>query len=297
MDSDRENNINCAELENIAIKRQSSFNVGKYCDAYFRRPWHYHPEFEILLITKGFGTRMTGDHFEPFEEGDLILLGGNLPHAWISDAHFLKEDNNDVCESIFIQFRKSVFGTHFIDMPEMESIRTILTKAERGLKIEGNNKTEITKHMLSLEKQSPLEQMLTLIRILDLMHQSEYKILASNNYAQRGIFKSPKMTKAHNYIMQNFKHEIDINSCAQHLGMTTPSFCRFFKKQSNVTFSVYLNYMRINFAQKLLRKTELPIKEIAFECGYVSVVYFNQKYKKMTDLSPREFRRNQICPK
>jgi AraC-like DNA-binding protein len=292
MGTKRENMVISAELENIEIKQKTSFNVGTYHDSFFRRSWHYHPEFEFLLITKGYGTRMTGDHFEKFQEGDLVLLGGNLPHAWISDPHFLEKKNNDVCESIFIQFRKSVFGTHFIDMPEMESIRTILQKAERGIKILGTNKAEITRQMLSLKNQSPLEQMLTLIRILDLTHRSEYEILASNNYTQRGIFKSEKMTKTHNYLMQNFKNEIDVNTCAEHVEMTTSSFCRFFKKHTNVTFSVYLNYLRINFAQQLLRKTELPIKVIAYECGYTSVVYFNQKYKKMTGVSPSEYREN-----
>lgn len=292
MEVKRENTILSAELENINIGQRSSFNVGKYSDAYFKRPWHYHPEYELLLITKGYGTRMVGDHFESFEEGDLILLGGNLPHAWISDPNFMKEGTTEICESIYIQFRKSVFGTHFIDMPEMYSIRTVLQKAERGLKILGKQKEIVSNQLLKLEELSPLEQMLSLIRMLDQIQKAEYIILASSNYAQRGIFKSDKMTKAHNYIMQNFKHEIDVNDCAGYIGMTTSSFCRFFKKHTNVTFSIYLNYLRINLAQKLLRNTKMPIKEIAFECGYISIVYFNQKFKKLTGVSPGEFRKS-----
>lgn len=163
-------------------------------------------------------------------------------------------------------------------------------KANRGLKVEGKYKDEIIAQMLLVEYQSPLEQMLTLIRILDMIQKSDYCILATNNYKQRGIFKSDKMTKAHNFIMQNFKHELDVNACAEHVGMTTTSFCRFFKKHSNVTFSVYLNYLRINLSQKLLRNTQMPIKEIAFECGYESIVYFNQKFKKLTGVSPKKYR-------
>lgn len=290
MNIKRENIILSAELENIAVQVKSSFNVGNYRDKYFKRPWHYHPEFEIILITRGYGTRMVGDHFEKFEVGDLVLLGGNLPHAWISDPHFLKADNDDTCESIYIQFKKNVFGTQFIDMPEMESIRNILKKAECGVKILGVHRDEITQQLININTYSPLSQLLTLIRLLDLIHKTEYIILASGNYAQRGIFKSKKMTKAHNYMMENFKHELDINECALHIGMTASSFCRFFKKQTNVTFSVYLNYLRINFAQKLLRNTDMAIKEIGYECGYSSIVYFNQKFKKLTGVSPGDFR-------
>ena len=290
MSSERKNIISSAELESIAIHQKSSINVGVYQDAYFRRGWHYHPEFELLLITKGYGTRMVGDHFEQFREGDLVLLGGNLPHAWVSDPHFLKEDNNDECESIYVQFRKSVFGTHFIDMPELAGLRVVLAKAQQGLRISGTQKEQIIDRMRIISEQSPIEQLLTLIRMLDLVFHSDYEILASRNYMQQGIFKSKKMTDIHNYMIQNFKNDIDVNSCAEHIGMTVTSLCRFFKKETNVTFSVYLNYLRINFAQKLIRKTDLPMKEIAFQCGYTSVVYFNQKFKKLTGISPREYK-------
>jgi len=292
MEGIREKSALSAERENISISERSSFYVGTYRDSFFRRSWHYHPEYELLLITKGFGTRMVGDHFEEFAEGDLVLLGGNLPHAWISDRHFEKSAESDACESIYIQFRKSVFGTHFIDIPEMESIRIVLDKAERGLKITGKQKDDIRKEMLELNRKTPLEQLLVLIRLLDLIQKSDYQLLASKSYCQQGIFHSDKMTQAHKYIMQHFKREINVNDCAAHIGMTTTSFCRFFKKQTNVTFSVYLNYLRINLAQKFLRQTTMPVKEIAFECGFDSVVYFNQKFKLLTGRSPGDYRKS-----
>jgi len=95
MEVKRENYVLSAELEKVEILKNSSFYVGRFEDVSFKRLWHYHPEFEILLITKGYGTRMVGDSFEKFEAGDLVLLGGNLPHSWISDPHFSKVENND----------------------------------------------------------------------------------------------------------------------------------------------------------------------------------------------------------
>ncbi|WP_066631447.1 AraC family transcriptional regulator [Labilibacter marinus] len=291
MSSKGANNIVSAEPEKIEVSQNTSIKIGKYQSHYFTRPWHYHPEFELLLITKGYGTRMVGDHFEPFEEGDIVLLGGNLPHAWISAPHFF-EDNEDTCESIYIQFKKTIFGSQFIDIPELASVRNILAKAQRGLKINGHLKAEISALVHYTILQSPIDQLITLIKVLDMIQYSDYQLLASDNYLSSKVsFKSKKMSKVHNYIMQHFKEEIDINSCASLVKMTPSSFCRFFKKQTNVTFSVYLHYIRINFAQKLLINTELPIKEIGFECGYVSIIYFNQKFKTTTGLSPNEFRK------
>jgi AraC-like DNA-binding protein len=47
-------------------------------------------------------------------------------------------------------------------------------------------------------------------------------------------------------------------------------------------------------AQKLLRKTSIPIKEIAYECGFTSVVYFNQRFKKLSGMSPGQYRKHQV---
>lgn len=290
MSEKSKNNISSAELENIQISQNTSFKIGEYENGHFSRPLHYHPEFEILMINKGFGTRMVGDNFEPFEEGDLVLLGGNLPHAWISDSSFI--DNNETCASIYIQFQKNIFVSPFIDIPEMRNVQAILKKAERGVKVEGIYKKQIAEMMLQIKEKPSLERLLSLISILDLIFRTENRALASYAYIKEQVhFQSPKMTKVHNYIMQHFQSEVSIEDCANYLKMTPTSFCRFFKKHTQSTFSNYLNTIRIGFAQKLICNTELPIKEVGYECGYTSIVYFNQQFKKLTDVSPNQYRK------
>jgi AraC-like DNA-binding protein/quercetin dioxygenase-like cupin family protein len=289
---ERENRISSAEREDVLVSKGKSFRIGHYKAKNFSRPWHYHPEYELMLITSGFGTRMVGDHFEPFESGDLVLIRGNLPHAWISDTSYTKPGNMAMCESVYIQFRKSVFGTHFIEIPELSGIRRVLEHAERGIKVQGNSRKEIAVLMKKLPEQTPFEQLLSLLRILNLIHSEKYDLLASEKYIEKQVsFKNEKMRRIHNYIMQNYKSEIDLSSCAEHLDMTSSSFCRMFKKHTNVTFSVYLNYIRINMAQKLLLNTSLPVKEIGYECGYESIVYFNQVFKRLCGMSPGQFRK------
>lgn len=52
---------------------------------HFIVPWHYHPAIEIMYITSGTGTRFVGDHVEGYFEGDVCMIGPQLPHEWRND--------------------------------------------------------------------------------------------------------------------------------------------------------------------------------------------------------------------
>ena len=72
-----------AILEDIkSNKGTSSFHAFRYQVPYFQFKWHYHPEYELTYIVKGKGYRIVGDSYEYFTDGDLVLLGSNLPHTW-----------------------------------------------------------------------------------------------------------------------------------------------------------------------------------------------------------------------
>jgi len=279
-------------LEKVEVPSYASFHTEVYRQPYFSGAWHYHPEFELLLIINGSGRRLVGDHGDDFEKNDLVLLGGYLPHAWIPDPKYLKKNSTENCESIYIQFKKDIFGSHFIDIPELKGVRKILHHAERGIKITGTNKNQIITLLKETPDLSSLDQLLKLIKMLDLTYRSDYEILASEEYIKDSFyFKSNRILKVHQYIMENYQHEISVDHCAQMINMTVSSFCRYFKSETQYTFTNYLNKIRIDFSKKFLSNTDLPIKEIGFECGYNSVPYFNKQFKKLEEISPFAYRK------
>jgi len=281
-----------AEPERVAHAKESSFHVGHFVAPFFSRPWHYHKEYELLVIEKGYGTRMVGDHFDSFQEGDVVLIGANLPHVWISDSKFKRGEAGD-SESYYIQFKKSVFGTHFVEIPEMEGIREVLRKADRGIRLKGNVAAVVGEGLKTVGRKPSFEQLLWLLKALNMIYEGEFELLASSDFQQdQVIFKNDKVNRVHQYVTRHFKEEIKIEACAEIVGVSTTSFCRLFKKHADVTFSWYLNSIRINFAQKLLLNTTLSVKEICFESGYTSAAYFNQMFRKQTGMSPKEYREN-----
>src|SRR5690606_32431528 len=82
-----------------------SFVVFKEQGQYFPCPWHYHPEYELVLVLKSTGRRMVGDHIGYFEEGDLVCMGPYLPHVWVNDPIYLTGEAPTAAEAIVIHFK------------------------------------------------------------------------------------------------------------------------------------------------------------------------------------------------
>jgi AraC-like DNA-binding protein len=72
--------------------------------------------------------------------------------------------------------------------------------------------------------------------------------------------------------------------------MTPQSFCRFFKKSTQKTFTNFLNEYRINHATKLLSETDVDIKTICYESGFNNLSNFFRNFKKITQLTPNAYR-------
>ena len=72
--------------------------------------------------------------------------------------------------------------------------------------------------------------------------------------------------------------------------MTPQSFCRFFKRSTNKTFTTFLNEYRINHATKLLLQTDDDVKTICFESGFNNLSNFFRNFKRITQLTPNIYR-------
>ena len=74
------------DLEVVAVRRDESFKVWSHGYPYRTVRWHFHPEYEIHLIVATTGKMFVGDHISSFTPGNLVLMGPNLPHNWVSDV-------------------------------------------------------------------------------------------------------------------------------------------------------------------------------------------------------------------
>lgn len=270
-----------------------SFIVFEEKGPYFPVPWHYHPEYELVLVTKSTGRRMVGDHIGYFNKGDLVFIGPYLPHFWVNDPEYLNGKANTSAEAIVIHFVDSFLGNDFMNIPEMEPFKKFLDKSKRGLVIKGDTKKEINQLMHDILKASGIQRLSYLLRIFDILSaSSEYEPLASPVYKYDAqMSKRDPFSIITEYILRNFESDISLPEIAAVANMAVTTFCNFFKERYRVTFIEYLNTVRIGHACKLLKDSNRNIMEIAYSCGFNNLSNFNRQFKKFKKMTPREFRK------
>lgn len=249
--------------------------------------WHYHPEIELIFVCGGSGKRQIGSNISYFTEGDLILIGSNLPHCGMTNEN----TKNDY--EIVIQFSQDFLGTEFWNAPEMNRIFQMLETAKSGIVFGEKVKKAMASKMDALVKSSSLDKLVKLIDILDeLAHTNDFKILnAGKYYLQTQKEDNDRINLIFNHVKDNFKNQISLEEVSGLATMTVPSFCRYFKKITNKTFTQFVNEYRITHSLKLLAEQPMSITDICFESGFNNFSYFNKTFKEHTQKSPSQYRK------
>jgi len=248
--------------------------------------WHYHPEIELVYVKGGSGKRQIGSHVSYYSKGDLILIGSNLPHCGFTD----KLTGND--SETVIQMKLDFLGNDFFDIPEMKKIQSLFEMAKGGISFSGKTKRKIGEKMEILEYQTDFQRLLSILNILnELGNSKEFKILNAEGFSMETEVKdNDRINMVFNHVKTNFKEEITLSQIANLVSMTVPSFCRYFKKITNKTFTQFVNEYRLVHASKLLAEQPLSITEVCFESGFNNFSHFNKQFKAFTGQNPSEYR-------
>lgn len=92
------------------------------------------------------------------------------------------------------------------------------------------------------------------------------------------------------FIREHYDTELSMQDVARAMNYSDAYFCKLFKQCFKVNFSAYLNEYRINRARELLRTTRLNVREVSVACGYSDANYFARVFKRITGMTPTEYR-------
>lgn len=276
------------KLEVLRQHAGSSFLIRRFGKGAFKAPYHFHPEYELTLILDGRGTRYIGNMMSPFEKGDLVLLGANIPHCWKLDP----KQNKASC--IVIQFSPSFLGEDFFAKPELLNIMKLLKKSASGLHFKSSVHDRILPKLMAMIKAPPtFNRLVDFLEVLNsLSSPNNYKILEQRVSIQKQTeSESERINALIGYIVENFRAGISLSQAAKVANMTPPALCRYFKKTTRKTFIEMVCEYRLNYATQQLIQSDKPVSSICYECGFNDISYFNKAFKQKMRLSPLRYRK------
>lgn len=269
----------------------ASFACFEFEKVEFDHDYHFHPEIEITLILDSNGQRLIGDALNPFEVGDLALIGGGLPHRYSNWAA-------GHSHSRVIQFMPNAFGKQFFELPEFRLVRQMFDKANRGLTFSEDTRlaaiTIINRMYTSYPRPTAMAQ---LIELLDVLSQdSEARAIAGIGYAEKLNHQTvERLQRVLAFIDANWDEKLSLDDVAKVAALHPQSLSRFFRKHLSTSFQSYLIHLRLNRAARRLLETTQTVTEIAFSSGFDNMANFNRHFRRHYGYSPKEFRLNRIA--
>ncbi|TDE50080.1 AraC family transcriptional regulator [Flavobacterium sp. GT3P67] len=282
------------EKTKITSYLNSSISVISREESFFQSPFHSHPELELVYIKESHGKRIVGNSVEPFESGDMVFLGSDIPHVWLNDEIYYQGINKLKAKAIVVYFNKDLFGPAFYELKETQKINTLFNQGVRGLSISGKTNELIAKKLEKLVKKKDFEIIIGLFEILSILSESsDLSFVNSEAYTTvNDQTKNDRLSDVFEYVKENYKEDISLIAIAKIANLTPTSFCRMFKLKTKKHFVEYLNEIRVSNACKFLIETDMGMSEIAYECGYKTASNFNKLFKKLTGTTPKEYKKN-----
>jgi AraC-like DNA-binding protein len=248
--------------------------------------WHYHPEFELVFVEADAGIRHVGTHISGYTQSDLVLIGGNLPH--LNFDYRLRNDYNQ----IVIQLKTDFLGEAIAISPEFSLIGELFKKADYGVAFHGKTKQQVANRLKELNRFGSFDQLILLIQIFQILASStEYNILNSDLSGKNFIIKDKiRMGAVYEYIDANYLRKPNVHAVAEKVHLTSSAFCRYFKRQTKMTFTDFVNQYRIERAKNLLMQNQ-NVTETCYAVGFESLSYFNKLFNNIVGENPSVFKR------
>lgn len=283
-------------LRKVEHRHNYSFSVREDICPYFDSHWYYHPEVELTLIRKSSGMLFAGDGIDRFNEGDVILMGSNLPHLWKSDAVYFSETADLQVEAVVVHFKEDFWGKDFLELAELKPVKNLLEKAKRGLRVLGETRKILNTRMEQMREARDTQRIEHLLGMLyQIATSGEYELLSSVGFTlPTSTVNSERINQIYNYTFEHFQEEITVDEVAKAANISRNYFCRYFKAQTQKTYWQFLLEVRIGYACKLLLENKLSVSEICYLCGFNNLSNFNRHFKSIVHMAPLSYQKQYL---
>ncbi len=279
-------------LEYLPRNAGESFVTRHFEYAYYPTPWHFHPEYELVLVTESSGKRFIGDSISEFKPGDLNLIGPYLPHHYRNDPKYYEKKSKLKARSIVVHFKEDSFGENFFNLPETENIRLLLSRSIKGLNVVGKTNQVIHKKLIGLVEARAFDRWILLLEILHILSRSQdLRFICNEVITGQNPTETNRMNRIIDFVIKHFHREIRLSEAAAIAHMAENSFSRYFSQRTRKSFTGFVNEVRLNHASRLLAESTRSITEISIDCGFNNLSNFNRQFRKLYNKNPMTVRK------
>lgn len=254
---------------------------------------HQHPEWQLTIILEGKGQLMVGDYMGRFEPGQVYLLSANVPHVFRSDEEYFQNSTDKKSGSNTVFFDFEALGKGIWEVEEFLDLRQWVSRIKGCYALTGDTKVKLAKEILGFGTKSGLEKILSALKMIQVIEQSKdmtqlNKLVPVRDYSE---LEGKRMGNVMAYILAESHRNVHLKEVADVANLSKEAFCRFFKDRTGKTFTGFVNELRIHKSCHLLRETDFSISQIAYQCGFQNLSYFNRAFRKYIQNTPKSYRK------
>lgn len=229
---------------------------------------HWHNEAELIHVDRG--TARIGVNGQTYAAvpGDTFFFSGG-------DIHYVSSEEGSICTFFIFDERCVIPGAEGL-VPESPKLQKTypIDQCYHQLKQEFEKKTLLYQEKIKTILASLL---ITLFRS-ESIRKKEYPKESQTIAAYRALLQE---------IDTNYS-EMTFEQAAQFMGFTAPHFSRVFSKLSGMTFTDYINMVKIEKAVEWIKKDDISVTEVSIRCGFNSIRHFNRVFKNIAGITPKE---------
>jgi AraC-like DNA-binding protein len=275
----------------IPVAKDNSIHVQEDNLPHFYEHLHRHNEAQITWVIKGEGTLIAGNYMQPFNPGDIFIIGANQPHLFKSNPEYFDKESSKSINSLNIFFDPNGFLAAMLGFPEMLGIKKFIDTSKHGMQASEHTQKIISDYLLKILNSTAGYRLAAFIEMLQLLANLKgWKYLSTESFEYTTDSEGLRMDDIYQYTIANYTENITLEEIAAVVYLTPQSFCRYFKKHTLKTYTNFLNEVRINEACKKFMSNDFSsISAIAYQTGFNNVVTFNRVFRSITGKSPSEF--------
>lgn len=222
--------------------------------------------------------------------GDLVLIDRNTLHKTM-DTGIGRH------ERVLIEFSGDFLGSLKEELSALMAElfrsqgRILRLRSQERMQIEASLEKMLDEH----QTERPDHRLLLSLLLSELLIFIRRLKTPERTHSEAEVCDHPKIAAVLRHIHDHFSdHNLRLDDVSAQFSMSKFYFCRAFKQSTGYTFIEYLCQLRIREAQRLLKDTRMKVIEIAQHTGFDDASHFSRTFKRMTGLSPREYRANGV---